>query len=177
MSLREAQALGYAEVDPTADIEGFDARAKLAILCQVAFGIRVRPSDIECRSIAGITANDIARAREAGCTVRQVSSAARVEGSPNQVVASVRPTLVPRDGPFARAEGCQNVVSVRGEFGGETVFTGQGAGGDATAVAVVSDLLAIAGSKRGLAPLSRPVAVPAAPPKRRLALLSRAAGI
>jgi homoserine dehydrogenase len=176
-ALSEAQALGYAEADPTADIDGIDARAKLSILCQVAFGIRVRPSEIECQSIAGITLGDLARARAEGCAVRQVSSAARVEGSPHQVVASVRPTAVCRDSPFARAGGGQNVVAVRGEFGGETVFTGQGAGGDATAVAVVSDVLAIAASKRGLAPLPRPDAVAAAPSRRRLALLPQAAGI
>jgi homoserine dehydrogenase len=176
-ALREAQALGYAEADPTADIEGFDARAKLAILCQVAFGIHLRPSDIACESIAGITPAEFEQARAQGCTVRQVSTAARVEGAPHQVVASVRPTLVPLDSPFARAEGCQNVVSVQGEFGGETVFTGQGAGGDATAVAVVSDLFAIAAAKRGPVPVPRPVAVPAKPARRSLALFPQVSGI
>jgi homoserine dehydrogenase len=174
-ALREAQSLGYAEADPTADVEGFDARAKLAILCQVAFGVRVRTSDIDCESIAAITPEDLDRARTQGCTVRQISSASLADGAPHHVVASVRPALVPLDSQFARAEGCQNVVAVQGRFGGETVFTGQGAGGDATAVAVVSDLLAIASAKRGLAPFPRAVAVPVAPRRRGLAVLPRAA--
>jgi homoserine dehydrogenase len=176
-ALREAQALGYAESDPASDIEGFDARAKLAILCQVAFGIHVRPSEIACGSIAGVTPAAFEDARARGFTVRQISSAARVEGAPHEVVASVRPALVPLDSPFARAEGCQNVVSVHGEFGGETVFTGQGAGGDATAVAVVSDLFAITAAKRGLAPSGRPVAVSARSARRGLALLPQVSGI
>jgi len=143
-ALEEAQALGYAESDPTADIEGLDARAKLAILCGVGFGIHVRPSDIPCASVAGVTADDLAHARANGCTIRQVSSAERVEGTPHMVKASVGPAVVPLDGPFARAHGCQNVIVVDGEVGGETVFAGQGAGGNPTAVAVVSDLIAIA---------------------------------
>lgn len=143
-ALEEAQALGYAESDPTADIEGLDARAKLAILCGVGFGIHVRPSDIPCASVAGVTADDLAHARANGCTIRQVSSAERVEGTPHVVKASVGPAVVPLDGPFARAHGCQNVIVVDGEVGGETVFAGQGAGGNPTAVAVVSDLIAIA---------------------------------
>jgi homoserine dehydrogenase len=177
VALREAQALGFAEADPTADIEGFDARSKLAILCHVAFGIRLRPSEIACESIAGVTPAALEDARAMGCAVRQISSAARVDGAPHQVVASVRPAFVPLDSPFARAEGCQNVVSVLGEFGGETVFTGQGAGGDATAVAVVSDLFAIAAGKRDQAPLPRPLAGSARSAGRGLALVRRASGI
>lgn len=166
-ALREAQDLGYAEADPSADVDGLDARAKLAILCQVAFGIRVRPAEIECQSIAGVTPDDLRRAREEGAVIRQVSSAALVDGSANRVAASVRPERVPADSPLARARGCQNVVLVQGQFGGETVFTGQGAGGDATAVAVVSDILGIATAKRGLAPFSRSMAVSATRPEAR----------
>jgi homoserine dehydrogenase len=143
-ALAEAQARGFAEADPTADIEGLDARAKLAILCGVGFGARVRPAEIPCASIARITAEDLARARASGRTIRQVSSAEREEGQPGRVKASVGPTLVPLDGPLARAQGCENVVIVTGELGGDTVFAGQGAGGNATAVAVLSDALAIA---------------------------------
>ena len=142
-ALAEAKARGFAEADPTADIDGFDARAKLSILCSVGFGVRVHPAEIPCASIARITADDLSRARASGCTIRQVSSAERVEGQPGRVNGSVGPALVALDGPLARAEGCQNVVIVAGELGGETVFAGQGAGGNPTAVAVVSDVLAI----------------------------------
>jgi homoserine dehydrogenase len=142
-ALAEAEAKGFAEADPTADIDGFDARAKLSILCSVGLGVRVHPTEIPCASIAGITADDLARARTLGCTIRQVSSAERVDGRPDRVKASVGPARVALDGPLARAEGCQNVVIVAGELGGETVFAGQGAGGNPTAVAVLSDVLAI----------------------------------
>jgi homoserine dehydrogenase len=143
-ALRDAKARGYAEADPTADVEGLDARAKLSILCGVGFGIRVPPAEIPCASIAGISADDLARARAAGCAIRQLSTAHLIEETPPRVTASVGPALLPIDSPFARCRGPQNVVVVTGEFGGDTVFAGQGAGGDATAVAVVSDLLAIA---------------------------------
>jgi homoserine dehydrogenase len=143
-ALRNAKARGYAEADPTADVEGLDARAKLSILCGVGLGIRVRPAEIPCASIAGLTADDMARARAAGCAIRQISTAELLEGTRPRVIASVGPALLPNDSPFARCRGPQNVVVVTGEFGGDTVFAGQGAGGDATAVAVVSDLLAVA---------------------------------
>jgi homoserine dehydrogenase len=175
-ALAEAQSLGYAETDPTADVEGLDARAKLAILCGIAFGIRLRPRDIECRSMAHVTPDDIARARAQGCAVRQIASASRSIGSADAVVASVLPTLVPLDSPFARAVGCQNVVSVQGEFGGEVVFAGQGAGGAATAVAVISDLLSFADRKPSLAPLTRRV-LAARGPAREPALLSGVSGL
>lgn len=156
-ALKEAQARGYAESDPTADIEGLDARAKLAILCSIGFGIHVRPSDIPCASIAGVTSDDLAHAHASGCTIRQVSSAERADGTPHGVKASVGPAAVPLDSPFARALGCQNVIVVNGEVGGETVFSGQGAGGDPTAVAVVSDVLAVAAARDSqLAPMGQP---------------------
>jgi homoserine dehydrogenase len=166
-ALREAQELGYAEADPTADVDGFDARAKLAILCAIAFGVRVRTSDIECGSIASVTPDDFLRAGRHGCTIRQIASAERTEDG---VVACVKPTLVPLDGPFARASGAQNVVAVRGELGGETVFTGQGAGGNPTAVAVLSDLFAVA--RRELSSVPAPAAAGAAR-KRGLALVPK----
>jgi homoserine dehydrogenase len=146
-ALAEAQARGYAETDPAADVDGIDARAKLAILCGIGFGIRVRPADIPCDSIAGVTWESLKRAHASGCTIRQVSIARRCGEARLGMTASVGPALVPLDGPFARALGCQNVIVVNGEVGGETVFSGQGAGGDPTAVAVVSDVLAIASSR------------------------------
>ena len=103
-ALREARELGYAEADASADIEGYDARAKLAILCQVAFGIRVRPADIACESIAGISLADFERARADGFTVRQLSTAVRGEGPSREVVASVRPALVPLEAAPSRRQ-------------------------------------------------------------------------
>jgi homoserine dehydrogenase len=153
-AVAEAKARGYAEADPTADIDGLDARAKLAILCSIGFGIEVHPSQIPCLSIAGVTVGDLARANATGHTIRQLSTAELVEGLPSSVKASVGPVLLPIDSPFARCRGPQNVVAVTGEFGGETVFSGQGAGGNPTAVAVVSDILAVAaahGHATGLA--------------------------
>jgi homoserine dehydrogenase len=143
-AVAEAKARGYAEADPSADIDGLDARAKLAILCSIGFDMEVRPSQISCTSIAGVSASDLARAKAAGHTIRQLSTAELVEGSPARVAASVGPVLLPIDSPFARCRGPQNVVAITGKFGGETVYSGQGAGGNPTAVAVVSDILAVA---------------------------------
>ena len=143
-ALKEAQTLGFAEANPTDDIDGFDARAKLAILIAVGLRCQVRPSDIPCRSISNVEPIDFTYARGLDCTIRQVSwtEKGRVQGQP--LFASVRPALVPLSSPLARVDGSQNLVSVQGEFGGETTFSGFGAGGDPTAVAVVSDLVAIA---------------------------------
>jgi len=143
-ALTEAQALGYAEADPTADIDGYDARAKIAILIAVGLGCQVDPEHIPCRSISPIDRVDFTYARKLDCTIRQVSWAERAPGADRQLFASVRPALVPMSSPLARAQGSQNLVTVHGEFGGETTYSGFGAGGDATAVAVVSDLMSIA---------------------------------
>jgi len=155
-ALREAQQLGYAESDPTDDVEGFDARAKLAILARVGLNCQVAPGDIACRSIASLEAVDFLYARDLGCTIRQVSSA---ELRNDHLFAAVQPALVPLASPLARVQGSQNLVMATGEFGGETVFSGYGAGGDPTAVAVVSDLIAIAqGRMNGFhsAPVRKP---------------------
>jgi homoserine dehydrogenase len=146
-AVAEAKARGYAEADPTADIDGLDARAKLAILCSIGFGVEVRPSQIPCTSIAGVTPFDLAQAKSAGLAIRQLSTAELLDGVPSRVRASVGPALLPIDSPFGQCRGPQNVVAITGEFGGETVFSGQGAGGNPTAVAVVSDILAIATSR------------------------------
>jgi len=156
-SLKEAQALGLAEADPTADVDGYDARAKIAILIAIGLGAQVNPEHIPCRSISAIDSIDFVYARKLDCTIRQVSWAergsrarpprmkpARPRGEDNQLFASVRPVLVPLTSPLARVDGSQNLVSVQGEFGGATTFSGFGAGGDPTAVAVVSDLMSIA---------------------------------
>jgi homoserine dehydrogenase len=144
-ALAEAQSLGYAESDPSADIDGLDARAKLSILCAVAFDADVSPSTIACASIRGVAPADFAAARQRGATIRQISRAVFAPDGAT-VRASVGPELVLLESPLARVRGCENAVVVTGQFGGDTVYAGRGAGGDATAVAVVSDLLAIANS-------------------------------
>ena len=148
-ALAEAQTLGFAEADPTADVDGYDARAKIAILIAVGLGCQVDTEHIPCRTIASIDRVDFTYARKLDCTIRQVSWAERGPGPDAQLFASVRPVLVPLSSPLARAQGSQNLVTVQGEFGGETTYSGFGAGGDPTAVAVVSDLMSIARSGVG----------------------------
>ena len=143
-ALREAQALGYAEADPTADVDGFDAQAKIAILSAVAFGRQICVNDIPLRTIRTIESVDFMYAQRLGCTIRQVARADADGSVADGVRVSVQPTLVPRSSALARVEGSRNVVVVEGAFGGESVFSGFGAGGDPTGVAVVSDLEAIA---------------------------------
>src|SRR5271167_2606785 len=148
-ALREAQKLGFAEADPTEDIEGLDARAKLAILVRVGLHCNVRAESIMARSIAPIDTVDFEYATLLGCTIRQISWAElRMESRGNELFAAVQPALVELSSPLARVEGSQNLVVATGLYGGETVFGGHGAGGHPTAVAVVSDILAIARSKQ-----------------------------
>jgi len=147
-ALAEAQKLGFAEVDPTDDVEGYDARAKLAILARMGLHTIVSPEKIECRSISPIGSLDFNYAKYLDCTIRQVSWA-QLEG--NKLLAAVQPAMVGVFSPLARVEGSQNLVTATGKFGGETVFGGHGAGGNPTAVAIVSDIIAIARSqKRGM---------------------------
>ena len=140
-ALAEAQSKGYAEADPTEDVDGADAAAKLAIVAAVGLRRPVRVKDIATRSIRPIEAADFEYARQLGCTIRQIARAAIEEDG--SVFAAVRPALVPLSSMLGRVEGSQNVVMVRGIFGGETTFSGSGAGGSPTAVAVVSDVLSI----------------------------------
>ena len=139
--LAAAQRKGYAEVDPSADVDGFDARAKLCVLSRLALHAEIDPEQVPAQTIATISAVDFAYAKELGCTVRQVSRAALVDGG---VSASVGPMLVPQTSPIAWSHGTQNMVVTTGRFGGDVVFSGHGAGGHATAVAVMSDVRAIA---------------------------------
>jgi len=151
--LAEAQARGYAEADPTEDVGGFDARAKLAILMRLALRVQVDPEAIVPRPITSVTAVDFSYARDLGCTIRQVARAQQVDG---QLAAAVGPMLVARRSPLAWSQGTENMVIASGRYGGDVVFSGHGAGGHPTAVAVVSDLLALAhGSRR--------VEIPSAP--------------
>jgi homoserine dehydrogenase len=145
-SLREAQKLGFAEADPTEDIEGLDARAKLTILARVGLYCNVVPTSILARSIAPIDSIDFEYANQLGCTIRQISLA---ELKSDHLFAAVQPALVQLSSPLARVEGSQNLVMATGTYGGETVFGGHGAGGHPTAVAVVSDILAVARAKQG----------------------------
>ncbi len=143
-ALVEAQKAGFAEADPTDDIEGYDARAKLVILSRVGLNAEVHPDEVACRSISGVQQIDFEYAHQLGCTIRQIS---RAELHADRLYASVEPALVPQTEPLARVAGSQNLLVSTGEFGGETVFAGFGAGGNPTALAVVSDLLHIARHK------------------------------
>jgi homoserine dehydrogenase len=159
-ALAEAQQAGFAEADPTDDIDGLDAAAKLAILARVGLNIELQPQRVVCHSIRQVTAVDLEYAHELGCTIRQISTAKLVHG---QIYAVVGPALVPRDSPLAGISGSQNLVVSTGEFGGETVFSGHGAGGNPTAVAVVSDLLhAMRHRSNGVERRHRPAARPCA---------------
>ena len=139
--LADAQQLGYAEADPSADVDGFDARAKLCILSRIALQAELDPDAVSTQSISTIEAIDFSYAKELNCTIRQVSRAQR-DGS--VVQARVAPMLIPLTSPMAWSHGTQNMVVASGRFGGDVVFSGHGAGGEPTAVAVVSDLLAVA---------------------------------
>jgi homoserine dehydrogenase len=144
-ALREAQKLGFAEADPTEDIDGLDARAKLTILARVGLHCNVSCEDISARSISAIDSVDFEYANQLGCTIRQISWA---ELKDDNLYAAVQPALVELSSPLARVEGSQNLVMATGTYGGETVFGGHGAGGHPTAIAVVSDILAIARAKQ-----------------------------
>tara|TARA_B100001123_G_scaffold446424_2_gene600866 strand:- start:23240 stop:24496 length:1257 start_codon:yes stop_codon:yes gene_type:complete len=148
--LSDAQKLGFAEADPTEDVDGFDAQAKIAILSSVAFGYELDVQQISVGTIRAIEAIDFVYSGRMQHTIRQVAEVEIVDEKEPSVCASVRPMLVPLSSALARVEGSRNVVGVEGRFGKETVFSGFGAGGGPTAVAVVSDLESIAayGSNR-----------------------------
>jgi len=153
-ALREAQKLGFAEADPSEDVDGLDARAKLAILARVGLHCAIEPEATRCRSITPIDSVDFEYAHRLGCTIRQISLA---ELKGNELFAAVQPALVELTSPLASVEGSQNLVMSTGVYGGETVFGGHGAGGHPTAVAVVSDILAVARSKTtGISSAARP---------------------
>lgn len=143
--LKDAQAKGYAEADPTEDVGGYDARAKLAILMRLALRVEVDPEQIEPKAITEVAAIDFSYARDLGCTIRQIARADKMNG---RLAASVGPTLVDLRSPLAWSRGTENMVVLSGKYGGDVVFSGHGAGGHPTAVAVVSDLLALAAGSR-----------------------------
>jgi homoserine dehydrogenase len=140
-ALEEAQARGYAEADASEDLDGGDARAKLSILALAALHASVSPADIRARTIRTIDAVDFDYAAELGCTIRQIS---RAEVKEAMLFAEVGPSLVPSASPFGRVQRNLNLVLTSGDYGGDMAFLGAGAGGDPTAVAVVSDLMFVA---------------------------------
>jgi homoserine dehydrogenase len=150
-ALADAQARGLAEADPSLDLDGGDAAAKLAILCALAFGIRVDASCIDTRSAGEVTAADFADARRRGCTIRQLAHA-EYDDDECTLTAWVAPVVVARESIFGRTVGAANVAVMTGAYAGDVVISGAGAGGDATAVAVISDILAIARDRAAIVP-------------------------
>ncbi|MGB7553327.1 MAG: homoserine dehydrogenase [Candidatus Korobacteraceae bacterium] len=156
-ALVEAQRAGFAEADPTDDVDGLDAGAKLVILARVGLNLELRPEQVVCRSIQDVTALDFGYAHDLGCTIRQISTASISDGESHAVV---EPSLVPKESPLAQVSGSQNLVVSSGEFGGDIAFSGAGAGGNPTAVAVISDLLYLAQHRpNGLSASRRPAAI------------------
>ena len=142
-ALEEAQARGFAEADASEDLDGGDARAKLAILALAGLQVRVAPESVRARTIRTVEAVDFDYAKELGCTIRQIS---RADLKSDTLFAEVGPSLVPVASPFGRVQSNQNLVLTSGKYGGDMAFLGAGAGGDPTAVAVISDLKLVAKS-------------------------------
>jgi homoserine dehydrogenase len=142
-ALADASALGYAEADPTADVEGFDAAAKAAILASIAFHTRVTADDVYREGITKISPDDFVSARALGCTIKLLSICERVTTDDGQqrVSARVYPALVPLEHPLATVNGAFNAVVVEAKAAGRLMFYGQGAGGAPTASAVLGDLV------------------------------------
>src|SRR5581483_1115508 len=128
-AIAEACALGIAESDPATDLDGVDAAAKLAIVCALAFGVRIVPSDIETRTTSRVSARDFATARLRGCTIRQIAHAA-FDRDRGALEAWVAPTFVRQTSVFARCDGADNAVVIRCAYAGEITMAGRGAGAD-----------------------------------------------
>jgi len=141
IALKEAQELGFAEADPTADVEGYDAAAKIAILASLAFHMRVRLDDVYREGITEITPHDVAAAAESGHVIKLLGIAERSEDG---VTVRVHPTLVPLQHPLATVGGAFNAVFIEAEAAGQLMFYGLGAGGVPTASAVLGDIVSIA---------------------------------
>jgi homoserine dehydrogenase len=140
-ALLQAQAAGYAEADPSLDIDGLDARDKIAILARIAFGHPIQAEEIAVTGIRNITATDFHYAHRLDSTIRLVASAERIEDT---IHIAVQPWLEPRDSMLAKADGANNAIFIAGEKVGTQMLFGRGAGGDATGTAVLSDVLQIA---------------------------------
>src|SRR5215510_4546854 len=140
-SLDEATALGYAEADPTADVEGFDAAAKAAILASLAFHTRVTAADVYREGITEVTASDVASAKAMGCTIKLLCIASCVDSA---VSVRVHPAMIPRTHPLASVGDAFNAVFVEAQAAGQLMFYGRGAGGAPSASAVIGDIVAVA---------------------------------
>jgi len=138
--LKEAQELGYAEADPTFDVGGFDAAHKLLILSSIAYGINAKPEDILIEGIDTITPTDVEFAKDFEYAIKLLGIAKKVG---NGVELRVHPTMIPQNSMIAKVDGVMNAVMVRGDAVGETLYYGAGAGGDATASAVIADIVDI----------------------------------
>ncbi len=138
--LKEAQDLGYAEADPSFDVGGFDASHKLLILASIAYGIDAKPEDILIEGIENITQTDVKFAKEFGYEIKLLGIAKKVDSS---VELRVHATMIPNESMIAKVDGVMNAVTVVGDRVGETMYYGAGAGGDATASAVISDIIDI----------------------------------
>ena len=145
--LAEAQRLGYAEADPTADVGGLDAAAKAAILAELAFHTRVTFDDVSCEGITGVTAADVAAARDMGFVIKLLAVAERTDDD-RGVIVRVHPTMVPRSHPLASVRDAFNAVFIEAENAGDMMFYGRGAGGAPTASAVLGDVVAVARNLR-----------------------------
>jgi homoserine dehydrogenase len=139
--LAEAQLLGYAEADPSADVDGFDARSKLAILTALAFGEKIFPADIYTEGIRRVTPVDFEYAHQLHHTIRLICAARQ---TPEGLILSVRPSLIPQSTILASVRGAYNAVWISGQYGADTFYYGRGAGPHPTGVAVVSDLIRVA---------------------------------
>ena len=139
--LAEAQQLGYAEADPSADVDGLDARSKLAILAALAFGEKLTPADIYTEGIRRIMPVDFEYAHQLKHTIRLVCVARQSE---NGLLLAVRPALIPQSAILAQVQGAYNAIWIRGAYGEDTFYYGRGAGAKPTGVAVVSDLMRVA---------------------------------
>jgi len=144
--LKEAQDLGYAEADPTFDVGGFDAAHKLLILASIAYGIDAKPEDIVIEGIENITQTDVAFAKEFGYEIKLLGIAKKVDEG---VELRVHATMIPSESMIAKVDGVMNAVTVVGDRVGETMYYGAGAGGDATASAVISDIIDIVRGNHG----------------------------
>jgi homoserine dehydrogenase len=155
--LHEAQAKGYAEKDPSADIDGFDAAHKVSLLAQMCFGVNLDFSSIDIEGISEITPVDFRYAHKSGYTIKLIGMGKMTER--DELLVSVRPTLIPRNTILAKVSGSLNAVYVLSEKMGETMYYGRGAGDTPTGGAVVSDIISLArdiasGSVGRVAPLS-----------------------
>ena len=156
-ALAEAQALGYAEADPRADVEGHDAAAKAAIMAAIVFGAEVTAADVHCEGISTLSAGDITFARRLGHVIKLLAIAERVDGG--AVAVRVHPAMVPEDHPLASVRDSFNAVFVEGDACGELMLYGRGAGGRPTASAVLGDLIdAATNLRRGAAAGPAPTA-------------------